>query len=228
MILRGIQREHGQPTRQKLPITPHILRSIKTQLNLNLSADLTLWAACLVAFFSFFRKSNLLPLSAAGFDKNCHLRRKDVILCSWGVVLVVCWSKTIQFRQKRLLISLPKLPNSDLCPLSALHQAFQQASSADPEGPAFMYIKGTQLFPYTYSSFTTKLKSALENCGFAAEQYSGHSFRRGGATFAMKAGVPYNLIQAQGDWKSSTYERYLDESFVYRLQTVATMAANIT
>lgn len=43
MILRGIQREHGQPTRQKLPITPHILRSIKTQLNLNLSADLTFW-----------------------------------------------------------------------------------------------------------------------------------------------------------------------------------------
>ena len=91
-----------------------------------------------------------------------------------------------------------------------------------------MYVKGTQLFPYTYSSFTTKLKSALENCGFAAEQYSGHSFRQGGATFAMKAGVPYNLIQAQGDWKSSAYERYLDKSFVYRLQTVATMAANIT
>ena len=110
MILRGIQREHGQPTRQKLPITQQILRSIKTQLNLNLSADITFWAACLVAFFSFFRKSNLLPPSAAGFDKNCHLRRKDVILCSWGVVLVVRWSKTIQFRQKRLLIPLPKLP----------------------------------------------------------------------------------------------------------------------
>lgn len=171
MILRDIQREHGQPTRQKLPITQHILRSIKTQLNLAFSADITFWAACLVTFFSFFWKSNLLPPSAAAFNKECHLRRNDIILCSWGVVLVVRWSKTIQFRQKHMLIPLPKLPNSDLCPLSALHKAFQLTSSADPEGPAFMYVKGTQLFPYTYSSFTTKLKTALEYSGFSADKF---------------------------------------------------------
>lgn len=228
MIIRGIQRTQGKPTTQKLPITPNILRSIKAHLNLDLSADRTFWAACLVAFFSFFRKSNLLPPSVAGFDKERHLRRKDVILCSWGVILVVRWSKTIQFHQKQLLIPLPKLSSSDLCPLTALQQAFQLTSSADPEGPAFMYAKGSQHVPYTHTSFTTKLKQTLESSGFPADKYSGHSFRRGGATFAMKASVPHTMIQAQGDWKSTAYERYLNTSFAYRLQTIATMAANIS
>ena len=228
LLLRGIQRQHGRPTKQKLPITPQVLRSIRSRLNMNLLADAPFWAAFLVAFFSFFRKSNLLPPSIVGFNQDCHLRRKDIFLCSWGVILVVRWSKPIQFRQKQLLIPLPKLSQPDLCPLTALRQAFQFTSSADPEGPAFVYAKDTRYVPYTYDSFTTKLKQVLESSGLSADKYSGHSFRRGGATFAMKAGVPHNLIQAQGDWNSKAYERYLDNSFVYRLQTVATMAAHIT
>ena len=68
----------------------------------------------------------------------------------------------------------------------------------------------------------------LNHSGFSADKYSGHSFRLGGATFGMKTGVPHNLIQAQGDRKSSAYECYLDKSFIYRLQTIAQMAAQIT
>ena len=127
MILRGIQRERGQPTRQKLPITPHILRSIKTQLNLNLSADLTFWAACLVAFFSFFRKSNLLPPSAAGFDKNLSLKTERCYSLQLGScpgcslvednsvsskTSINSSAKTTQFRSMSVVSLAPSLPAS--------------------------------------------------------------------------------------------------------------------
>ena len=36
-----------------------------------------------------------------------------------------------------------------------------------------------------------------------------HSFRRGGATFAFRAGAPSEFIKAQGDWMSDAFLVYL-------------------
>lgn len=47
----------------------------------------------------------------------------------------------------------------------------------------------------------------------SAVRYTGHSFRRGGATYAFRSGVPGELIQVMGDWKSDAYKRYFDFSF---------------
>ena len=63
--------------------------------------------------------------------------------------------------------------------------------------------------------------------GLNVEQYAGHSFRRGGATFAMRCGVPVELIKIQGDWKSNAYERYLENSFIERLKAVAIVAKHV-
>lgn len=38
-------------------------------------------------------------------------------------------------------------------------------------------------------------------------------FCRGGATYAFRSGVPGELIQVMGDWKSDAYKRYFDFSF---------------
>ena len=40
-----------------------------------------------------------------------------------------------------------------------------------------------------------QVKNTLLKAGINADDYSGHSFRRGGATFAMKSGVPFPLIK---------------------------------
>ena len=40
------------------------------------------------------------------------------------------------------------------------------------------------------------------------ERYAGHSFRQGGKTFAMRCGVPVELVMVQGDWKPNTYELF--------------------
>ena len=62
----------GASQKQKLPITPAILLQIFGLVDLSSSLDVTFWACCLVAFFSFSRKSNLLVKSMASFDPSIH------------------------------------------------------------------------------------------------------------------------------------------------------------
>ena len=80
LLMRGIKRINGERVTQKLPITPDVLHKMQCHLHLDSSFDATFWAACLVAFFSFFRKSNLLPPSTTEFDTKRHLQKCDVLL----------------------------------------------------------------------------------------------------------------------------------------------------
>jgi hypothetical protein len=45
------------------------------------------------------------------------------------------------------------------------------------------------------------------------KQFSTHSFRRGGASWAFSSEIPSELIQLYGDWKSDAYKNYLRFSF---------------
>ena len=98
-ILKGLRRHKGDGISQKLPITVPILQGILTVLNFNSAFDISFWAACLVAFFSFFRKSNLLIPSTLQFHPKKHLYASDVVFKPTGAVLSVRWSKTIQYRR---------------------------------------------------------------------------------------------------------------------------------
>ena len=165
--MRGIKRINGERVTQKLPITPDVLHKMQCHLHLDSSFDATFWAACLVAFFSFFRKSNLLPPSTTEFDTKRHLRKCDVRLFPWGIILVVRWSKTIQYRDRTLLVPVPKIAHSSLCPWSAVTRAFKVAgvyqSNKSASESAFTYLEDGVLKTLTYTTFTTKLKRILDD-----------------------------------------------------------------
>ncbi|CAH3118644.1 unnamed protein product, partial [Porites lobata] len=52
---------------------------------------------------------------------------------------------------------------------------------------------------FTYNSFVLVLRRHLASLGFDPKLYAGHSFRRGGASFAYHSEVPIELIKALGD-----------------------------
>ena len=230
-FMRGIKRLHGNVVRQKLPITPDVLHKLHGELDLTNSLDATFWATCVIAFFSFFRKSNLLILSASSFDPLKHLRMCDIRVYNCGLLLLVRWSKTIQYRNRTLLVPVRRIEHCKLCPHKAIVNAFKLLGAHDSaklrDGPAFVYTSAGQVKPLTYTTFTTKLKKLLEQCGFDGSQYSGHSFRRGRATFALNCGVPGHYIKLQGDWLSNAYERYLDTSLQYKIMAVNMMSKAI-
>ena len=80
--------------------------------------------------------------------------------------------------------------------------------------PAFCYDHNSRLIPLTKAAFILKFRELLVWAHVpSAARYTGHSFRRGGATYAFCSGVPGELIQVMGDWQSDAYKRYFDFSF---------------
>ena len=224
-VLKGAKRVIGGQANRKLPITPGILHKIFSLLSLHNSKDLCFWTACLVAFFSFLRKSNLFASSLQSFDPLCHLARENIKFHSRGVCLQLRKTKTIQFSERMLEIPLPRVTNSPLCPSQALLLNFKQVPAISSPSPAFLYYVQGRPLALTYPVFLKMLKHYIGRLGFDCTQYSGHSFRRGGASFALECGVPADIIQSQGDWKSDAYKAYLDPSFAHRQQIMNKFAA---
>ena len=183
MLLKGDKRALGLAIKQKLPITPDILRSMFTLVDFSSPLDVTFWASCLVAFFSFFRKSNLLVKSLVSFDPSLHLCRKDASFSHEGVTLAVRWSKTIQYRQRTLHIPLPRITDCPLCPTHTLILCLRLCDSP-PDAPLFTYPSRRGWLPLTVNIFQEKLQSFLARLDLNPSDYSGHSFRHGGASFA--------------------------------------------
>ena len=185
--------------------------------------DLSLWCSYLVTFYCLFRKSNSVPKSTKNFDRKRTLLRKHIKVDTNNnmVYVQVTFSKTIQFGQRELIIPIPGNNDSAMDPVRHLH-ALSVLCPCPTDSPAFMYSKDKCI---TYSSFTTSLKQLLKKSGVDPSLYSGHSFRRGGATLLYRLGASILQIQASGDWSSQCFARYLHVSEEERLK-VQTLVAN--
>ena len=205
--LKGMERTLGSDVTRKEPINPEMLISIKKHLKLHELKDAMFWAVCLVLFFGTFRKSNLMPNSKGEFSAAKQFVRSDFVVAPSGdIYLTVRWSKTIQCKEREYMVKLPKLSGS-LSPACAVLRAFGLVP-LPPGMPAFVSdITGT---PMTGKDFQKILKDKLKYCGYDTKIYSSHSFRRGSAVWAMKSGIPSEVVKYMGDWKSSAYLAYLD------------------
>lgn len=227
-LLTGIKQATGTPPNQKLPITPDILLRLHSTLNFTKSFDSAFWAICLVAFYGMFRKAHLLPVSPRKFDPTKQLTKADFKFLTWGTLITIRWSKTIQFRERVVEIPLPCIPRSKLCPTTAIMHAFG-FTPPTPSSQAFNWVDKPLAAPhmFTYSMFLTKLRDHLTLMGLNPKTYAGHSFRRGGASFAYQSGVPLELIKALGDWRSDTILIYLTMPLTSRLKTANMLCKSI-
>ena len=71
----------------------------------------------------------------------------------------------------------------------------------------FRIIKKGAAKCVTQKSFNMRLKALLNAIGLDPDKWSGHSFRRGGASLLFRLGVDPLTIQACGDWSSDTFLR---------------------
>ena len=210
-VLRGIKRTLGVPPKPRLPITVPMLLGIRSCLNLNCSKHASFWAICLVAFFGLFRKAHLLPESSGSFNPARMFTRSDFQVTASCVYITVRWSKTIQLGQRTVTVLLVAAPSSPLCPVSAIVHAFNLTPGCSPSSQALCWRDSCNFRTsvFTYKTFMTSMKLVLAQLGVSPALYGTHSFRRGGATFALEAGVPLDTISLLGDWKSDAMFLYL-------------------
>ena len=162
------------------------------------------------------------------FDPDCNLCAGDVPFTEKGAILTVRWSKVIQFKERILHIPLPKIVDSPICPSTALlHLTLDSPPCSNPVSLFHYTLVGASNVPLTHNQFTDKLRACLSVVGLDATKFSGHSFRKGGDTFALQCGLPVNLIKLHGDWRSNACERYLEPSLSLRKQVAKTMGFTV-
>jgi integrase len=209
MIKRGVNRMKGQPPKQKFPITLSILREIFPLLDhFSSPLDISFWAACLIAFFGFFRKSTILPASVATAVGSGICRSDVQNLGTGSFDLVVRHTKTIQFGQRILTLPFYACDDPRLCPVRALHSHLT-SSPVSRENHLFSYFLHGRIHLITHSVFVKKLKGLIVATGRSPADYSAHSFRRGGTSFAFSLNMPLLHVKSRGDWKSNCVERYI-------------------
>ena len=208
--LKALKRELSGAPLQTLPITPEILLKMYVFIDTNQPKDLASWSSFLTSFYCMLRKASAVPKSLAAFNQTKELTRSKIDIQAGDdtVLVLMNYSKTSQFGNKNVVIPLLRNPVPGLDPVYHLRELFQRFPLASSL-PAFSYLEKGKLKCITYDGFTKELKRLLNLAGLKADSFSGHSFRRGGATYLYRLGADPLLIQASGDWATDCYTRYV-------------------
>ena len=196
--------------RSKNAITPSILHATFDHFNLSLLLHAAMWALFLVAFFTFLRKSNLVPDNLRRISPKV-ITRASLAFTPVGANIHVSATKTIQCQQRSLDLPIPRVPGSRLCPIFALRRHLS-LNPGPVSAPLFSVISGSGLQPITYKQFCAFLSRVISSLQLDPSKFSPHSFRRGGATFAFDCHIPLEIIKLQGDWQRDAYLVYLELS----------------
>lgn len=210
-VVKGVKRVQaasGSVARQRLPITPDILRQLRGVWSATAGNRDTklMWAASCLCFFAFLRVGEMTTPNESSFDPAVHLSFKDVAIDNVRrpsfVRIRIKQSKTDPFR-KGIHLYVGRT-GSDLCPVAALLDYLQLRGSAP--GPLFIFSTGRFL---TRKCFVERVREALGQTDVDQRKYSGHSFRIGAATTAAARGVEDSVIKTLGRWESVAYLQYV-------------------
>ena len=144
--MKRCEGEQGRASRERLPISPAILRKIKAvweQVQPVSHNRVMLWAACCLAFFGFLRAGELTVPGDDAFDAATHLTREDLAVDIPGSPTVfrvtLKASKTDPFRRGVALYIGKGAP--DLCPVKALVSYQATCWCEEREQALCLYLK---------------------------------------------------------------------------------------
>ena len=212
--LMGLKRLCVTPVKRKLPITPGLLLRMRQCRTIDWGhpAMVVVWAAMLVAFFCFLRKDNFTVQKPDSFNTRLHLTRGDIKRTQGGFQFTFRHSKTNQIGARVHRTAVAEMRGSLLDPVLAIQRAFALCPRARAADPAFAIPQPVgPPVPLTHHAFVRALKFCLREIGVDPSLYSGHSFRRGGATFAHRLSVDPLLNKIMGDWSSDAFMAYIDK-----------------
>ena len=156
-MLRGIKLSVHKPPTPKPLFSLQQLREI-SRLCQYFPSPAAFRAAYLVAFFGFFRISNIAPPFRSSFDPTRHLLRNEVLFAHPGCHLPVKWAKNIQAPKRALWCKLPSLSDPLLCPVTAIQELLRSVPAL-PSAPLFASLNGTTL---SQSDLRKRLASILQ------------------------------------------------------------------
>ena len=216
-IMRSIKYELAGAVKKAVPVTPHLLRRIFKLIDIKDVIQVTAYTALVVGFMLFLRKSNLVPDTQGGFNPKEQLTWADVWWKGEILMVIIRWSKTLQYREKELELPLVPARTVQVCAVHWLKylRCMVKLKATDP---IFSYPSGGKMIPLTYDKLGKMYRDWILRLGITnVENYALHGLRRGGANHALTVGICGEDVQLMGDWKSLAYMEYIDLNMERRL-----------
>ena len=210
LTMKGLRNMMQHRVHRAKPITPEILTDIHDLLNHSDPFHVVIWVTLLLGFLLLLRKSNLVPDTQQAWSCKKQLTGGNIKMSDQAILVTINWTKTIQDSHRALQIPLLKIPNSKLCPVSALEN-LDRLIGIEQKLPLLRYPIKRGWALLTYPQYNAALKTLVSHTGRDPAGFSTHSLRRGGATYAAQIGIPNNEIQTLGDWKSESYKNYIED-----------------
>ena len=212
-LKRGLLNWHGDENvaDKKEALTLADLHAIHSRLDFHLFTDSRDWCAFVFAFFALLR----IHEYADGGLLFRHVQQTKA-----GISLTISHSKT-----QLVAVQVEMVHRGDtLCPVLARQRYLSTVPTSlqRPEHPFFLAsAKDGQ--PMTDSQLIHRLKGLAKTVlGRDPAEFSGHSFRRGGASALIQAGVPEATIASHGRWASQAVRGYFDTQHSSQLRQAAT------
>jgi len=212
--IKGIKRDHDEPNRrERTPLTRPLLLQILLCITPTSYENLVIRAAFTLAFAGFLRVGEFTYKEAdrelgPSFSK-WYLTKGSIRLHHSGAFMELNLpsSKTDPFR-KGIKLTIAACHDSG-CPVRAM-KAFLAIDTHRPKhAPLFCHGQLAQQ-AFTREHVVQKLQELAITAGLGRGSWSGHSFRRGAATWAAEIGITENEIQTLGRWRSDAYKAYIE------------------
>ena len=207
MVLKGLQSTLGTGVTQMLLLTVSQFQDM-FRCAVNSDMDRSIWAALMLSFRTLLRKSNIIPDTAS--NSRHVLCRKDLEFCTWGLMVHVRSTKTLQTGSYVLDIPVYYVENKCMCAASLVKEHVD-SHPAHNDSPVFVKQGNSKTVdsPVLYRDVLAFIKSAVSMIGLDPSLYGTHSMRRSGSAFLHALGVPLEDIMVMGDWKSLAVLDYL-------------------
>lgn len=205
-LLAGIRRTYGvAPRRQAAPLLLEEIQQICCHFSPTL-LDIRDKAICLLAFAAALRESELVALEY-----------EDIAFCPEGMTVRVRHSKTDPTGEGSVIaVALGKVPTT--CPVTAV-QAWLTTSGIN-EGKLFRGLTRHGTFRSDHlnvGAIDPIIRRAAARAGLDASRYSGHSFRCGHITTAIRHGVPERVVMQTSRHRSvEVFRSYVREASLWR------------
>lgn len=199
----GVLAPEGKPPRA--PISREMLDMLMAELDLSNPVEACVAGTACVAFWTQSRLGELLSTHANKWDKLRTLRRSHVgePLTAHGTrKLHYPWTKTKGLEGDISFINRQLGPTD---PIAALENHLS-INDVSIDLPLFSFK-----VPSGWMCLTKKRLLMLCNCVWERHgipRITGHSFRIGGTTELLKAGIDPSIVKMAGRWSSDSFLRY--------------------
>ena len=181
MFSTGLKRTMDHAVKQAAPVTPQLLVSMSKVVNYRDRIEVIAWTATLLGFYMFLRKSNLVLDAMDKFDITQQFCRSDVNLLGLEhtMMVEVRWSKTLQFKQKKLRFPVLPAKNKAICPVFWMHKMLLD-NPGTAQDPLFLIKTPLVQLSLSANQLLYRIRKWLRFIGEDDRTYSLHSLRRGG------------------------------------------------